>query len=842
MLSVALTAAQVVPVSAETPGGQTDAGIEMQKSPEGDGASGAVSEADRQNAGSAYVSDAGAGLKTESPEDGENGETAAEGETAASETEGGNREAEEAGKPSDAPQPSAAHADGETLVGKMGDKSSGAGKEENTFKTGKLTATGNAKMFAIVTASLEGSEKSRFLRVALSGDGYHFLFKGTAEEASTSGSSSRISGYQNADGKWEFLIPIDEKDGTIEIAALSEKKKAWYPRTITVDQKEMTISSASEEGAKPVPDNKPEETFAPGKLTIVENAAMFKALSAALEEDEGKRYLRIVLSGSGYHVLYKGSAEAAAASKKEDRICGVTNSEGKWEFLIPVSETDGTFDLAALSEKHKSWYKRAVMLDQKKMTISMIAPPTGSYEPVADGLSGEVAEPSGTPAKDPTGTPSQKPSGTPSASPSAAPTKAPTEKPASPTHAPMPSPIRKDGGNTSSPQGNSAQGSTGGSASVGTYSFTWSGGSGRAELSCTDVKVEGGIATATIRFSGTNGRQSHYDSVKVNGKTYSGNNSFTVQLPVDQNVVLEGRTTAMSTPHWITYTVRISTGTTADGKKEGKTVAEQKDRIDEKAPQIDGLFYKDELEVTYTDKVKIFNYDQGISLIEVNLMLGTSRKKAEKDEKKDEQTSESAELYKNPVVKYLIVPEKTEIPAGLDKDVIVVRQPVKNTYVASEELYALLDELGCGEQIGTLGFKDEDVKDAELKKKVEAGGAAYAGAWDSWDFRTLISEKTDLAIEDSRILPGKDAEKEEVEEAEKLLGTLADRAAQMKMALFVDRSADEVNDLARAEWYKVYGTIFGVQDLGKERYEEVLQKAGDDLKNQALEAMKKDSE
>ena len=172
----------------------------------------------------------------------------------------------------------------------------------------------------------------------------------------------------------------------------------------------------------------------------------------------------------------------------------------------------------------------------------------------------------------------------------------------------------------------------------------------------------------------------------------------------------------------------------------------------------------------------------------------------------------------------------------------MVRQPVKNTYVASEELYALLDELGCGEQIGTLGFKDEDVKDAELKKKVEAGGAAYAGAWDSWDFRTLISEKTDLAIEDSRILPGKDAEKEEVEEAEKLLGTLADRAAQMKMALFVDRSADEVNDLARAEWYKVYGTIFGVQDLGKERYEEVLQKAGDDLKNQALEAMKKDSE
>ena len=830
MLSFALTATQVVPVSAEVTDQPAEAGAVVETAlskVEGEDTqenNKTVSEADRQEEAHEQAQDPqpSAGAEVTEGRESEGEETGKEtaGESGAVEEGGKEKSEADADRTGDEQKISVELVDGQALVGKMKDKTSSddSGKKDE-FRTGELTITDNAAMFRLVYASLEGSSDSRFLRIVLSSDGYHTLYRGSASDAAVSGASSRIQGYQNADGKWEFLIPISENDVVIPIAALSEKKQAWYTRTITVDQKNMTICSASPAGTSPVQDAKTSEAFKTGELKIVENAAMFKALSAKLEGTADNRKLRIVLSGSGYQVLYKGTMEAAASSGKEERIYGKQNADGKWEFLIPVSETDGTFDLAALSAKHNSWYKRAIVLDQKDKTISLVAPATGSYEPVEDRL---PAEPTGEikPSTVPTTAPTQAPTGEPAQGTTTTPTKDADK------HSHSEKKDKKDEAAEKS--------GTSGSMSVGDYSFTWSGGSGRVEISCSNVTVKDGVATATIVFSGTGGRQSHYDMIKVAGKTYSGMNSFTVQIPVNKNVTLEGRTTAMSTAHWISYTIRISTGSKEDGKAVRSTVGDRKDKIDEKAPEIAGLSYRDETAITYTDKVKIFNYKDGISLIEVNMTTGTSRKK--------DGNSGSKSLYKNPVVKYLVVPEKAEIPAGLDKDVIVIRQEVKKAYAANEQIYAMLEELGVADKAGAIGFKAEDVKDEELKKKVSASRAVYAGSWDNWDFRTMVSEKLDFAIEDGQLLPGKNAGEEETKKAEELLSKLADRSEQMKMPLFVDRSGDEVNDLARAEWYKVYGTIFGVPEQGKKLYEEVEKKAGETLKAQALEAIEKEKE
>ena len=46
------------------------------------------------------------------------------------------------------------------------------------------------------------------------------------------------------------------------------------------------------------------------------------------------------------------------------------------------------------------------------------------------------------------------------------------------------------------------------------------------------------------------------------------------------------------------------------------------------------------------------------------------------------------------MIKYLIVPENVEIPAGLDKEVIVVRQPADHVYAGSNKTISLMEELG----------------------------------------------------------------------------------------------------------------------------------------------------
>lgn len=84
---------------------------------------------------------------------------------------------------------------------------------------------------------------------------------------------------------------------------------------------------------------------------------------------------------------------------------------------------------------------------------------------------------------------------------------------------------------------------------------TLSGGSGRASIeSPARVSVSGGSATATVVWSSSN-----YDKMTVGGADYApvtteGGSTF--EIPVaDDEVRVEAETTAMGTPHTISYTI-----------------------------------------------------------------------------------------------------------------------------------------------------------------------------------------------------------------------------------------------------------------------------------------------
>ena len=96
-----------------------------------------------------------------------------------------------------------------------------------------------------------------------------------------------------------------------------------------------------------------------------------------------------------------------------------------------------------------------------------------------------------------------------------------------------------------------------------TVEVTLSGGSGRATVeSPTTIKVENGIATATIVMSSSN-----YDYMIVGEEKYlpvntEGNSTF--EIPVtgfDYNMPISADTTAMSTPHEIDYTLYFDSKT-----------------------------------------------------------------------------------------------------------------------------------------------------------------------------------------------------------------------------------------------------------------------------------------
>ena len=257
--------------------------------------------------------------------------------------------------------------------------------------------------------------------------------------------------------------------------------------------------------------------------------------------------------------------------------------------------------------------------------------------------------------------------------------------------------------------------------------FSFSGGSGRVTFTCTQVRVTDGKAYATLEFNSSN-----FQYVKASGGIYycshSGDTS-SVEIPIalNQNNTIIGLTTAMSQPHEITYTIFVYIAG-ADAQKGGALSSNEE--LDKEAPVIPGLKFESEEKLEYAENFKIFNYSEGIRLLEIDMRLRDDKDDAKKDDGKsstqiDETTKKNAalhddeeplvdtqevpaeeseddgitttadaqaELYKGNVIKYLLVPENVEIPAGLEKEVIVINLPVESVYSGSDEIREVFKE------------------------------------------------------------------------------------------------------------------------------------------------------
>lgn len=369
------------------------------------------------------------------------------------------------------------------------------------------------------------------------------------------------------------------------------------------------------------------------------------------------------------------------------------------------------------------------------------------------------------------------------------------------------------------------------------YMFTWSGGSGRAVITCQSVSEQNGQLYATIHFSRANGGTSAYTQVQSLGQTVSGDNTFTIPVNRDANTTIQALTTAMSEPHWITYVLYI--GRNSGAGSAGLSGTE----LDESAPEIAGLTAEEAVDVRYSDKLRIFAYEDDIYLIEVDMVKDTARVSDARDDSEptssqkdaeepaeragDEQDAggtSSAVMYLKNVVNYLVVPEDYDVPAGLEKKAVIIRRPADRIFITSPAALEIMTKLGRAEDILAVGMDADEISDETVKAALEKSdgdeGKIYqAGTFSDWDLKTLILQKADLAIESSEILP------ENTEDAEEDMQTfkkIVSDAGQMDMPVFVDRSADETNDSARAEWYRVYGIISGAEDTGEELYQEAV--------------------
>ena len=762
------------------------------------------------------------------------------------------------------------------------------------------TAETGAQMFKVVAVELTVKDGDMKAKITLSGVAYDYLYMGTPEEAAAADKSAWIAGigtadYTTDDGQtktgMQYEIPVAALDQPLTVASHSEKRDKWYARTIT-------IASASLKKTSDLPADETNK-IADGiyEATAETGAAMFKVVKVKLTAKDGKMTALITLSGAGYNYLYLGTSADAAADKSawiasKGKGEYTLNGETKTglQFEIPVEALDQGLAVAAHAVKSGKWFDRTITIASSSLKKTGDLPSDDSNDPK--------------PTLVPTNTPTVSPSETPVVKPTSTPTPAPTQNPAD-TKPEQESKYESD------LSGGTSKVDSATTLADGVYTpdgFSFSGGSGKVTISCSKITVTNGQAYATIAFSSP-----YYGYVKANGNKYMANVSggssiFTIPVELNKNNTIIGMTTRMSVAHEISYNIFISLAAAKKGgstssstgfvKADGttSTISTDNSKLDTTAPEIMGLEYKAETKLAYAEYFKMYHYDEGITLLEIDMTKDTGRdpEKQTEDDKKAEDTDTAAaedtaaatdeeeaaaadskktgtekakdltektkELYEGNVVKYLIVPKDVEIPAGLDKDMIVIQLPVEKAYVASEDALKLLDEqLDAAESIKAVGMEQKDCRIENIAKAMEDKKISFDGAFDDLDYKALVKDEIDFAILPSEFLPGNAKDEEDADAADETADTkaedqkddkddkttdekadedktpeellkeenerlsdTAERLATLTIPMLVDRSADEKIDLAKAEWLKVYGVIFGCEDQANELFQQMV--------------------
>ena len=773
----------------------------------------------------------------------------------------------------------------------------------------------NAEEFAMFKVSKSTvTKKDGELEITIKTEKAHYdaLYLGSKDDLLK---SSIIEGTKTEDGgmTFTFKVPQAQAGQTIPVSLRRSKKQTWYDtmylwmyiptpeETSTPEPSpEPTPSPNPMPNPEPTPTPTPEATVANGiySMDVVSSSSMFKVVDCILTAKDGKMSAVLTLSGTGYGYLYMGTKEEATSADQSSWIPYQVNEEGKYTYTVPVEALDKELAVAAYSIKKGIWYDRTLTFQSETMKKIADLNSTDSNnkgDSGNTGNNGHTGNSGTTGGSNNTGNTGTNNSAFPGGS------------------VPGTNSGKTDGNDGKADNVSKYESDTSGSTSHvdsgttlkdGVYTpdrFTWSGGTGKVQITCNKVTIQNGQAYATLVFS-----SDHYQYVKANGNKYyttKGGGSATAVIPValNQNNKIIGMTDKMSVAHEIEYTIFIylaaaNGGTSANGT-DASTSNNQK--LDEQAPEIIGLEYQSETKLDYAEYFKIYHYDQGIVLLEIDMTKDTARdpekaedkkseadnsdseksskkkvasvtinrsedaksadtKKSDTDSKSDASVEESAasdnngtseqdlaaELYKGNVVKYLIVPEDVEVPVGLEQDMIIVKKPTDHTYAESDEILNMMKDLDLLDNVAAVGMKSKDCTVSEIadKMKVKDGEknaeVAYAGTADKLKLKNLVKSEVNLALFTGDILPGakseeteveaKDTDKKDSKDTEETLTLeeqteqfeeLTEKLATLGIPVLVDRSSEEKTELGKQEWIKVYGVLYGCEELTNEKFD-----------------------
>ena len=252
---------------------------------------------------------------------------------------------------------------------------------------GLLAVTNETLMFNVEKAVLRDNK----LIITLHGTGYHYLYKGTYEEAVANGDNrdNWITG-DDSSGKWQFTIPVADGETFIPIVAISNSyltkyeqgkntlERAFYPRQAVIDPDAATLVTGDYDHTK--------------DLTVTNNVKMFSVGAASLETIGGpnsnnyQEILHLTMGSTSFDKVFMGTKEAAAAAETTTDI-----TDKKADLTVKANAMGGTatvdylgknFVLSFHSVKNDAWYERVFNINKTNATLVITDVTTADYTAV----------------------------------------------------------------------------------------------------------------------------------------------------------------------------------------------------------------------------------------------------------------------------------------------------------------------------------------------------------------------------------------------------------------------------------------------------------------------------
>ncbi len=242
---------------------------------------------------------------------------------------------------------------GRTEVGSSGMKAvEGAEVADGTYDMSVETDT---SMFNIIDCQLTVKDGKMSAVLTLSGNGYQWLYNGTAEEAAADNEANYIEYVKNDSGRYTYTIDdVPVLNNTVKVSAFSKKNQKWYDHDIIYLAATLPDSALSDTAKQAVKESTPVYGLADGDYTIgVDMTGGSGKASitspATMHMKDGEATVDIEWSSNNYDYMLVDGVKYEPV-----------NTSGNSVFQIPLRVFDTTWaviaDTTAMSEPHEIEY------------------------------------------------------------------------------------------------------------------------------------------------------------------------------------------------------------------------------------------------------------------------------------------------------------------------------------------------------------------------------------------------------------------------------------------------------------------------------------------------------